>query len=321
MAVYTKLNNHDLNAILANYNLTKLISASEINAGVENTNYLLTTKTAKYVLTIFEKRVNCQDLPFFINLMNFLATNSFPAPQILTQNNSYIFNHNHKNGIIITFLPGNIADKITLNKEILFNLGQKLAELHILTTKFPEKRASDFTPNKVIKLFTSIKEKNLLDPQEITLIANIIDNFSAIDLTKLSQTIIHADLFPDNVFLNNNTICGVIDFYFSCYDHLNYDLATTINAWCFDQNINLNQDLLINFLQGYNLTHKLKLIDKKYLLDFCLFTAVRFFLTRLYDKFHQPKDANITAKIPEEFLKRIYFWHNFKDFDKILNNI
>ena len=321
MAVYTKLSNNDINSILHNYKIGSLDNAAEISAGVENTNYLLTTTTGKYILTIFEKRVNRKDLPFFIDLMNFLAQNSFPSPKILANHKSYIFNFKAKTGVIISFLTGDIAENVTLNDDILFNLGNKLGQMHNLTAKFPLKRANDFALNGIEKLFQTVKLKRLLQDEEQNLSINIINNFKSHNLTNLSKAIIHADLFPDNIFVNADKICGVIDFYFSCHDYINYDIATTINAWCFDDKLNFNLTFLNKLLKGYNFIKPLSAADKKYLYDFCLLTALRFYLTRIYDKFHQPRNSNNIAKNPDEFLQRIKFWLNFTEMPRILEEI
>jgi len=315
MAVFTRLEHEDIKAILLNYKIGDLVSFKEISEGVENTNYLIETTNGKHILTIFEKRVSKKDLPFFLGLMDYLSTNNFPSPKIHRNDSGNLtFNFKAKTGVIISFLEGIIVEKTELNDEIILKAGAKLADMHNITQSFSARRENEYTLKGITKLFQGLKLKRAIPAEHEALVKEKINYLQTRDFSELPKGVIHADFFPDNVFAQNNQITGVIDFYFACYDYLNYDIATTINAWCFDKEHNFKEETANNLLSGYESIRKLSAREKYYLKDFCLLTSIRFYLTRTFDKTYQNKNANVTIKNPNDYYKRLEFFSNFNGF-------
>jgi len=314
MAVFTRLDQEDFKAILHNYDIGDFVSSKEISEGVENTNYFLETSNGKYVLTIFEKRVNKRDLPFFLGLMDFLSEHKFPSPEIHRCDESLTFNYKAKTGIITSFLSGTIAEKTDITELTIQKIGEKLANIHNLTKNFEKTRDNEYTLMGITKLFQNLKIKRAIPEEQENLVKERIQLLQSRDFSEMKKGIIHADFFPDNVFLQNDSVTGVIDFYFACHDYLAYDIATAINAWCFDSNNVFQQGYADQLLAGYQKIRRLSTRERYYLKDFCSLTAVRFYLTRLHDKTFQDKGALVTIKDPDEYYKRIEFFNQFNGF-------
>ncbi|MBL6785609.1 MAG: homoserine kinase [Rickettsiales bacterium] len=316
MAVITKLSHGDIETILKQYPIKDFKEAIPVMAGVENTNYILKTNSEKYVLTLFEKRVSKQDLPFFIRLMEHLANKDFPVPHVIeNQNNSRLFSFNAKTGIIISFLSG---ESIMQNHTIdhMNKFGSLVANIHQNCSDFEGKRDNLYNLKGCKKLFQELITRRALDPEAYSLIDEILNT----DLHEFAQNqedlpkgIIHADLFPDNIFFANDNISGLIDFYFACYDHLAYDLAIAINAWCFENEIRFNKEKALAIINSYNKVRPLSKLERKHFRDLCLLAATRFYLTRLYDYFHgATNDSHINLKNPDEFLHRVNFFKKWR---------
>ena len=314
MAVYTKLDTENFKIILSQYDIGDLIKFSAISEGVENTNYFLETTKGKFILTIFEKRVNKKDLPFYLNLMNYLEEKQFSCPKIFkTKNNALIFNHKTKAGVITSFLEGSIVEG-SINKMHCMKLGEMLSHMHLLTDNFPYKRGNDFNLEGIKKLYQQLKFKKIIAPENQGLFDTELYRLSHLDYSRLPIGIVHADLFPDNIFFSNNSITGVIDFYFACNDYLIFDLAVCINAWCFDQEVEFHEDFASSIINSYNNFRKISLKEVSMLKDFCMLTAIRFYFTRLYDEFfHNSKDL-VQVKDPKEYLERILFFRKYRGF-------
>ena len=305
MAVFTKLNLEDFNNIIVEYDIGELKSFSPINEGVENTNYLLETTKDKFIFTIFEKRVNYDEVPFFLDLMDFLSVNNFISPKVLKKKNkANHFTYNNKLGIIISFLEG--SNKEEVNNDLCFDLGVNLARMHISLRKFQGRRENNLGAKNIDLLYSSLKE--FIEPDIISVIEkNLLKISSQEDLPK---SIIHADLFPDNVFVKNKKISGIIDFYFSCYDAMILDIAICINSWCFDKKNIFISLRYMKIIEGYNSVRELESKEKLLLNDFCIFAAIRFFLTRLNDKIHHQEGVLVNVKDPREYLEKIIFFNS-----------
>ena len=251
MAIYTKLNEDNLKDFFSKYNLGKLISYKGIEEGIENTNYLIKTTEGKFILTIYEKRVQENDLPFFIGLMKNLFNANFKSPEpIINKNGSYISEILNKKAAVVSFIDGN--SKKVLSPENCFLVGVETAKLHMITKKLSIKRKNRLS----VESWKNIYNKVSKDCSKIhTSLPKIIEkNLEEIEKNwpkNIPSGIIHADLFPDNIFFKNNKFTGIIDFYFSCRDFYIYDLMLTVNAWCFDPHGQPDPGAIRKFIQGY----------------------------------------------------------------------
>ncbi|MEY4370704.1 MAG: Homoserine kinase [Pseudomonadota bacterium] len=316
MAVYTKLQHEEVKQFLEQYNINDLKSYQGIIEGVENTNYLIKTSQQDYILTIYEKRVDENDLPFFIKLLSSLSENKFPCPKpIENKNNQKINKIKNKNAALVTFLNGKSKTKVT--SEDCFEIGKVTAQLHEITKKFDIKRKNNLS----IESWDAILERTI--QQEINLEKSIIEktkNYLGFLKEKwpkdLPTGIIHADLFTDNIFFTNNKVSGIIDFYFACNDFFAYEIAICLNSICFDNNSTFNMTKAKNFVDGYSSIRKLSDDEKKYLPILSMGAAMRFFLTRLYDFYHTDNKADVKIKDPFEFFKKLEFHSNIKSFNE-----
>ena len=236
MAVYTKLEHQEVRQFLEQYNINNFKDYKGITEGVENTNYLIKTSEQDYILTIYEKRVDENDLPFFIKLLSYLSENKFPCPKpIANKNNEKINRIKNKNAALVTFLNGQSKNKIT--SEECFEIGKITAQLHEITKKFDINRKNNLSIENWESIFEkTIKQKIDLDESIIKKTKNYLNFLKDKWPKNLPQGIIHADLFPDNIFFTNNKVSGIIDFYFACNDFFAYEIAICVNSLCFDNN-------------------------------------------------------------------------------------
>ena len=315
MAVYTEITLENLLKILNQYSIGNLIEFSGIKEGIENTNYFVRTNKGKFILTIFENRVDEKDVPFFVNIMKHLNRQNFLCPKPIEDNNKNIISEiNKKKFIIVSFLEGKWKSK-TNNNDCL-ELGQCIAEMHNKTKNFNQVRKNSLSIKGWEKLIISCKceipkkQLNLFGPD---LINEIEDSFELCKKnwpSNLPIGLIHGDVFPDNVFFNKNKVSGVIDFYFSCTDIIVYELAIAINAWCFDKNDIFYPKKASNLISGYNSKRTLSNAEFDNLSILSQGAALRFLLTRLYDWFNTPKEILITKKNPTEYLNKLRFFKN-----------
>ncbi len=304
MAVFTKLAREDIQTILRNYDLGELRDFQEISEGTENSNFLLDNTSGKYILTIFEKRVNRQDLPFFLELMAYLPAQNFAAPKIYsTVQNSLFFNFNAKTGVIIDFVAGRPTNLIT--NEQLSEFGKQIAKLHLTCKNFPKKRSNEFSVLGINKLYQKLKLQRHFDEQQVQFIGRIIEQLNQADFNYLPQGIIHADLFPDNVFFQDGKFSALIDFYFACYDYLIFDLAIAIVAWCFTTDKEFSLEQINNLISGYETQRALETQERAQLKNFCLLAGLRFYLTRLDDYFYHKHKNLYKPKDPGDFYERL----------------
>tara|TARA_Y100001970_G_C14122975_1_gene797369 strand:+ start:232 stop:1185 length:954 start_codon:yes stop_codon:yes gene_type:complete len=309
MAVFTKLNKNEIIEFIASYNLGHLDSFEEIIEGIENTNYKIHCNGSPYILTIFEKRININELPFFINLKNYLNENNFKCPKpIKDKKNNIINSIRNKKAIIISFIEGS---KISLPKINHCNeIGKMVGNLHNLTKNFREKRKNSLGLKEWKLIFSKcIKNQNNSFNEvfeNLRLELNYLEKNWPVNLP---SGIIHADLFKDNIFFKDNKISGVIDFYFSCNNFFIYDLAIVINDWCFlDKDASININYFNAILEGYETHRKLDENEIESLNIILRAAAVRILVTRLYDYIYHPVDAVVVKKDPLQYYK-ILLWH------------
>ena len=327
MAVYTKIELEDLLEILEQYSIGNLIEFSGIKEGIENTNYYIRTNKGKFILTIFENRVDDKDIPFFVNIMSHLNKKHFFSPNPIQDNNKNIINEiNKKKFIIVSFLEGKWKSKTNYND--CLKLGKCIADMHIKTTDFKQTRENSLSIKGWENLIKSCKTKITeiqLNKFGKDVLCEIEDSFEYCKKNwpaNLPVGLIHADIFPDNIFFHKNNISGVIDFYFSCTDIIVYEIAIAMNAWCFGENDIFDPKKASNLIVGYNSKRKLTEEEFNSLSILSQGAALRFLLTRLYDWFNTPKNILIAKKNPNEYLNKLRFFKNNKIVNKInLKNI
>ena len=322
MAVYTKLTNKDILLLSDSYQIDKVNSFEGIKKGIENTNYLLKTNKQKFILTIFEKRVQKKDLPFFMNLMDKLNQKKIICPKPLkNKKGKYLSTINRKSACIVTFLKG--KDKANLDYKNCFDIGKNIAKFHETTSKISLYRENSMSIRKLDSLLRSIKfisKKKTLDLQS-SLTRNLRDIKKEWP-KNLPKGIIHGDLFIDNIFFNKNKFSGFIDFYFSSNDYLMYEIAICINALCFDKIKNkflMNNKKIKNLINGYESVRVLSELEKKSLNVLCRGAALRYLLTRIYDYFNTPKTALIKIKDPKEYLQKLIVHNNLNNYKDYYN--
>ncbi len=320
MAVYTNLNKDEIKEFLKLYNIGELISFSEITEGIENSNFFIKTSDGNFILTIFEKRVDIKDIPFFIKIMIHLNKKGFYCPKpICDNNNNYLQELMRKPAMIVNFLEGKSKHNITIDD--CFQVGLSMGLMHSCSSDFQVKRYNSLSITGWQKLIKNcintipLSVLNKLQPNLMKDLQNSFDFFLRFWPHDLEKGFIHGDLFPDNVFFIDGKITGIIDFYFSCTDILTYDLAIAVNAWCFDKKNNFQEQKYQALLNGYNSNRTLSKDEKFFLPLLCQAAALRFLLTRLFDWVNTPLEANVIPKNPKEYIIK------HKYFKKLTNNI
>ncbi len=322
MAIYTKISRNDVISIERKFNLGKIISFKGIKKGIENTNYLIRTKKNKYILTIFEKRVQKRDLPFFMSLMDKLNNHNINCPK--PQKNkigNYLITIKNKPASIVSFVEG--KDKNKLKIKDCYEIGKNIAKLHIVSKKIKLYRKNSMSLNSWSKLLNKIGNK--YKKIEVNLNELIKTSFADIKKRwpkKLTSGIIHGDLFIDNIFFKKNKFHGYIDFYFAANDFFMYEIAICINALCFDKKNRkfiFNRKKSKNFLKGYSSLRKLSKNEKNSLNTLCKGAALRYLLTRTYDYLNTPKSAIIKIKDPHEYIQKLKIHNKLSNFKNYYN--
>ena len=320
MAVYTELNKEKLIEFLKLYNIGNLLKYEGITEGIENTNFYIETTRGKYVLTIFENRVNKKDLPFFLSIMSHLSKNDFSCPcPISDLNNNYVQEILGKPTIIVNFLEG--KSKIFIKSKDCLKVGSYMGYMHNKSLDFSVERQNSMSFNEWKNLINKCNNSipkyilNKFDPNLLGEIKRILVFCEKNWPYHLPKGFIHADMFPDNVFFIDDKISGIIDFYFACTDLLAYDLAIAINAWCFNNHNVFDKQKYESLLRGYNTQRKLSRDEIFYLPLLSQAASIRFLLTRLYDWVNTPDNANVIPKNPDEYIiKMRYFKSVLKNF-------
>jgi homoserine kinase type II len=316
MAVYTKLEYEEINEFLKQYVISNFKEFKGITEGVENTNYLIKTTDNDYILTIYEKRVSENELPFFIKLLSRLSEKKFPCPKPLSNKNDEKINKiKNKNAALVTFLSGKSKNKLT--SEDCYEIGKIAAQLHETTKEFDIKRKNNLSIDSWETIFEKIIKQNVnLDKSIVDRTTKYLKFLKENWPKDLPQGIIHADLFPDNIFFTNAKVSGIIDFYFACNDFFAYEIAICINSLCFDNKTTFNMTKAKNLIDGYSSIKTLSEAEKKYLPILSMGAAMRFFLTRLYDYYHTDNKAEVKIKDPFEYFKKLEFHSTIKNFSE-----
>ena len=322
MAVYTKINNQDILSLSQKFNLGKIIKFYGITKGIENTNYLLKTNNNKYILTIFEKRVQKKDLPFFMKLMDKLNQQKINCPKpIKDKNGKYLTLIKNKTACIVTFLNG--KDKQNLNNKNCYDVGKNIGRLHNAAHKIKLYRKNSMSINNLESLLKNIKfRSNTIVPNLKSVLRTNLREIKKEWPKNLPKGIIHGDLFIDNIFFNKDKFAGFIDFYFSCNDYSMYEIAICINALCFDKRNNkfvLNNQKVKNLIKGYQSIKKISQKEKDALNILCRGAALRYLLTRIYDYLNTPKTALIKIKDPKEYFQKLIIHNNLKNYKDYYN--
>lgn len=307
MAVYTDVSEGDLEAFLGEYAIGDLLSYKGIAEGSENSNFLLHTSGGAYILTLYEKRVEAADLPFFLGLMQHLAGRGINCPlPVMRRDGQLIGRLAGRPAAIITFLEGVWMRRPNANH--CREVGRALAGLHLAGRDFPLTRPNALSVPGWRKLWESSRER--ADEVEPGLAKEVDADFAEIDRnwpSDLPSGVIHADLFPDNVFFIGEELSGLIDFYFACNDLYAYDLATCLNAWCFEKDHAFNLTKGTALLAGYQSVRPLQPAEKAALPLLARGSALRFMLTRLYDWLTIPDGALVQKRDPHEYIRRLRF--------------
>ncbi len=307
MAVYTDITEDDLKDFLTQYDVGELTSYKGIAEGVENSNFLLHTSREPLILTLYEKRVERADLPFFLGLMQHLSARGLSCPLPLPRKDGALLGElSERPAALISFLEGMWLRKPEARH--CREVGKALARMHLAGEGFGLKR-----PNALsLEGWTSLWQKSAaradgVEPglqEEIGAELDFLDEHWPQDLP---AGVIHADLFQDNVFFLGDELSGLIDFYFACNDMLAYDVAICLNAWCFEKDGAYNLTKGMALLEGYDAVRPLLPQERQALPVLCRGSALRFFLTRLYDWLTTPEGALVVKKDPLEYLRKLRF--------------
>jgi homoserine kinase type II len=307
MAVYTDVADDELRAFVALYDIGEVLSCKGIAEGVENSNYLVTTAAGVFILTLYEKRVAREDLPFFIALMEHLATNGVACPTPLHGRDGVALRELcGRPAAMVTFLVGMWPRRI--QPFHCAGVGRALAALHSAGASFGLRRANNLSVAGWRRLFEACAARaGEVQPGLADELASELRFVESAWPEDLPSGVIHADLFPDNVFFRDRDVSGLIDFYFACSDFLAYDLAICLNAWCFESDGSLNVTKARLLLDHYRQARPLSPAELAALPTLARGSALRFLLTRLFDWLNQPTGALVRPKDPLEFLRRLRF--------------
>jgi homoserine kinase type II len=307
MAVYTDVGADDLARFLAGYGLGGLLSYKGIAEGVENSNFLVHTQRGHFILTLYEKRVAAGDVPFFLALMEHLAKRGLNCPLPVHNNAGDVLGTlAGRPAAIVTFLDGLWIRRP--NTKHCAAVGAALAKLHLAGADFPMKRANALSVEGWRRLVAQADGR--ADSVQQGLGKTIADEFVHLEKAwprDLPQGVIHADLFPDNVFFLGDELSGLIDFYFACIDTLVYDLAVCLNAWCFEPDHSYNVTKGRAMLQAYAQVRALSSAEREALPILARGAALRFLLTRLVDWLAVPDGALVKPKDPLEYFRKLRF--------------
>ena len=307
MAVYTDVTTDDLTRFLSGYDLGELLSYKGIAEGVENSNFLVHTSTGNYILTLYEKRVAEADLPFFIALMGHLAARGINCPQpVINKQGGALGRVAGRPAAIVTFLDGLWVRRP--NAAHCAALGTALAKLHLAGGDFAMTRKNALTIDAWRPLFEHAGARG--DTVRPGLCNEIVSELDVLEKSwpgGLPAGVIHADLFPDNVFFLHDELSGLIDFYFACTDMLAYDVAVCLNAWCFEPDHAYNMTKGRALLKAYQQVRPLSAPERDALPMLARGAAMRFLLTRLVDWLAVPEGALVKPKDPLEYYRKLRF--------------
>jgi len=315
MAVYTHLGAEELGALIAHFDVGALRSAKGIAEGVSNSNWLIETDGSgthgsRFILTMYEQRTEVRDLPFFLGLMDHLAAHGCPVPATIHDRDGQAFRlHGGKAAALIAFLPGVSVSQPTPAQARA--VGGALARVHLASADFALSRANGLALTDWQALAADCGQDGLAAIDE-GLAGSVTAELAFLGAhwpQGLPRSVIHADLFPDNVLMLGDTVSGLIDFYFACTDITAYDVAVTHAAWCFDATgTAFDPAISAALLEGYQTVRPLSAEERAALPVLARGAAIRFLMTRAYDWLHTPADALVTRKDPLAFARRLAFY-------------
>jgi homoserine kinase type II len=307
MAVYTEVTDDDLAPLIAQYGLGELLSYKGIAEGVENTNFLVNTTTGTFILTLYERRVNPADLPFFLGLLEHLNKRGISCPQPVRNRNGEVLSQiSGRTAAIVTFLEG-VWPRRPRTAHCAA-VGSALAELHIAGQSFPMVRENALGLTGWHELYDRFSSRaDEIAPGLKTLIDYELAYLDRAWPKRLPSGVIHADLFPDNVFFVGETLSGLIDFYFACNDAWAYDLAICLNAWCFEPDLSFNATKGRALLNAYQSLRPLTAAEYQAFPVLARGAALRFLLTRAHDWLHTDPNALVKPHDPNAYVRRLRF--------------
>lgn len=302
MAVFTHLNKSQIENFLLESNLVDLVSFDGILQGVDNTNYKLETSNGKYILTVFESRIDPQDIPYFIGFMKHLSDGGITCPSPI-----HLGKIENKHAAILSFLEGRDVKPNDITPALCHELGIILGRMHLLGQNFDMIRENSMAIDAWEFRLNRVGDEAYKYLDELQFLKS---NWPK-DLPKGA---VHLDLFPDNVFVKDGHIHGVIDFYFSATDFLAYDLAIVMNAWCFDASNQLDNEKWNALLTGYESIRPLTKPEKDAYHILCRGAAMRFLSSRLHDLVFHDSQNLVTPKPPTEYIQKLEFLKHAKLF-------
>jgi len=305
MAVYTDISDTELEAFVADFDVGDAVSFKGIAEGVENSNYLLETRRGRYILTIYERRVRAEDLPFFLSLMQWLANSGYPsAAPIADRAGNMLKRLRGKPAALIGFLPGLSARRPSVAQ--CREAGEGLGWLHVASQGFTGRRTNELGQARWAPMTARLAPAaNSLKPGLGPVIEADVVQLAARWPVGLPEGVVHADYFPDNVFFDAGRFAGTIDFYFAAWDALAYDIGVALNAWCFEPEGSFNVTAARAFVDGYQRRRPLTDAERAALPVLAHGAALRFFLTRLNDWGSTPAGALVVPKDPLEYERKL----------------
>ncbi len=310
MAVYTDITEADLDPLLRRFGLGAALTFKGIAEGVENSNFFLETEAGRFILTLYERRVRQDDLPFFLDLMHWLAGRGFPCPTPQADLNGQMLQRiRDKPAALVSFLNGLSVSRPTLRH--CREAGGGLARLHLAGQGFPGRRENALGHETWASLFVGQEASaDTLRPGLARDVSADLETLATAWPRDLPSGVIHADFFPDNVFFARGRFAAAIDFYFACNDALAYDVAVCLNSWCFDPDHRFKPDHARALLAGYQAVRPLEPVERRDLGVLAMGAAIRFFLTRLIDWTSTPATALVKPKDPLEYAAKLAFFRD-----------
>jgi len=305
MAVYTDISDAELESFLAGYDIGEALAFKGIAEGVENSNFLLETEAGRFLLTIYERRVRRDDLPFFLGFMQHLAAHGFPSATPVPDRQGRILGElRGKPAAIVTFLNGLSVRRPSADH--CRSAGEGMAWLHLAGAGFAGRRDNDLGQGAWAGLFAGLRDAaDALKPGLAAVIDGDLARVAADWPASLPEGLVHADYFPDNVFFHHGDFAAAIDFYFAAWDCFAYDIAIALNAWCYEPDGSFNVTAARAFVAGYERRRPLSAEEKAALPVLAHGAALRFFLTRLADWGATPAGALVRPKDPLEYERKL----------------
>ena len=310
MAVYTHLGAEELARLIAQYDVGDLVSAKGIAEGVSNSNWLIETTAGRYILTMYERRIDLADLPYFLGLLDHLSAKHCPVPRTIHDRDGAAFRMERGKAVaLIEFLPG--VSPTLPSADQAQAIGATLAQMHLASRDFERVRDNTMGFADNLAILERCGERGLasIHPALPNALGSAHEA-AKLDLSILPQANIHADLFPDNVLMLGERVTGLIDFYFACTGAMALDLATTHAAWCFDENNAFRPDLAAAMVSGYETVRPLKAEELHLLPAIAKGACLRFVASRAEDWLDTPEGALVTRKDPMQFVAR---WRVYDD--------